>query len=66
MPILHLSGIDFHIFVGGGGGGGGEGIGKYWVSSALLALAVGMSWKQIKWNVFVKCSSFMYDFIKYF
>ena len=22
MPILHLSGIDFHIFVGGGGGGG--------------------------------------------
>ena len=42
MPILHLSGIDFHIFVGGEGGG------KYWVSSALLALAVGMSWKQIK------------------
>ena len=38
MPILHLSGIDFHIFVGGGGGGG---VGKYWVSSALLALAVG-------------------------
>ena len=37
MPILHLSGIDFHIFVGGG-----EGVGKYWVSSALLALAVGM------------------------
>ena len=34
MPILHLSGIDFHIFVGGGGGGGGgEGVGKYWVSS---------------------------------
>ena len=62
MPILHLSGIDFHIFVGGGGGGR---VGKYWVSSALLALAVGMSWKQIKWNVFVKCSSFMYDFIKY-
>ena len=61
MPILHSSGIDFHIFVGGGG----EGVGKYWVSSALLALAVGMSWKQIKWNVFVKCSSFMYDFIKY-
>ena len=59
MPILHLSGIDFHIFVGG------EGVGKYWVSSALLALVVGMSWKQIKWNVFVKCSSFMYDFIKY-
>ena len=55
MPILHLSGIDFHIFVGGGGGG----VGKYRVSSALLALAVGMSWKQIK------CSSFMYDFIKY-
>ena len=47
MPILHLSGIDFHIFVGGG-----EGVGKYWVSSALLALAVGMSWKLI-WNVFV-------------
>ena len=21
MPILHLSGIDFHIFVGGGGEG---------------------------------------------
>ena len=61
MPILHLSGIDFHIFVRGGGGG----VGKYWVSSALLALVVGMSWKQIKWNVFVKCSSFMYDFIKY-
>ena len=60
MPILHLSGIDFHIFVGGDGGL--ENIG---VSSALLALAVGMSWKQIKWNVFVKCSSFMYDFIKY-
>ena len=60
MPILHLSGIDFHIFVGGGGGL--ENIG---VSSALLALAVGISWKQIKWNVFVKCSSFMYDFIKY-
>ena len=59
MPILHLSGIDFHIFVGGGR------VGKYWVSSALLALAVGLSWKQIKWNVFVKCSSFMYDFIKY-
>ena len=59
MPILHLSGIDFHIFVGGGGL---ENIG---VSSALLALAVGMSWKQIKWNVFVKCTSFMYDFIKY-
>ena len=59
MPILHLSGIDFHIFVGG------EGVGKYWVSSALLALTVGMSWKQIKWNVFVKFSSFMYDFIKY-
>ena len=39
MPILHLSGIDFHIFVGGGGGGL-ENIG---VSSALLALAVGMS-----------------------
>ena len=48
MPILHLPGIDFHIFVGGGG------VGKYWVSNALLALAVGMSWKQIKWNVFVK------------
>ena len=45
-----------------GGGGGVENIG---VSSALLALAVGMSWKQIKWSVFVKCSSFMYDLIKY-
>ena len=44
------------------GGGGVENIG---VSSALLALAVDMSWKQIKWNVFVKCISFMYDFIKY-
>ena len=41
MPILHLSGIYFHIFVGGG-----EGVGKYWVSSALLALAVGMSWNK--------------------
>ena len=39
MPILHLSGIDFHIFVGGGGG-----VGKYWVCSALetnVAVAVG-------------------------
>ena len=54
MPVLHLSGIDFHIFVGG------EGLEN--IGFLVLALAVGMSWKQIKWNVFVKCSSFMYDY----
>ena len=38
MLMLHWSGIDFHIFVM-------EGVENIAVSSALLALAVGMSWK---------------------
>ena len=31
----------------------------------VLQCDASMNWKQIKWNVFVKCSSFVYDFIKY-